>query len=233
MFSEQVKMVAHRGFSCMEAENSAAAFVAAGNRTHFGVETDVHVTADGELILIHDNQTGRVAGDDVCVEQTTFATLRALRLMDKDGVRRGDLCLPTLREYISICKKYGKTCVLELKDHFKPAYVAKVIDTFKEMEWLQNAVFISFDLPNMICIREMLPEQKAQFLISDYPDWLEDTLVKYHLDLDIKYTQLTKERMDSLHQKGIQVNAWTVDQPEDAQRLIDWGIDYITSNRLE
>ena len=227
-------MIAHRGMSGLEMENSASAFVAAGQRSHFGIETDVHRTADGQFIIIHDDSTKRVAGDEMIVEQTSFRTLRSLRLLDTDGQQsRGDLILPSLREYIGICKKYGKVAVLELKNHFAPEDIDKIIDIIRQAEYLDQVIFISFDLPNMICIRERLPQQQAQFLISSVPDWLLDTLQKYRLDLDIKHTVLTREYVEALHAAGIKVNTWTVNTPEDAQRVIDMGVDFITTNILE
>ena len=102
-----VCMIAHRGLSGLETENTCAAFVAAGNRSYFGIETDVHVTRDGRYILIHDERTGRVApGTDYAVEETDYALLRSVRLADGDSGRtRGDLCLPSLSEYIRICRR--------------------------------------------------------------------------------------------------------------------------------
>ena len=50
-----VKVVAHRGVSGLETENTCAAFIAAGNRSYWGVETDVRCTADGNFIILHDN----------------------------------------------------------------------------------------------------------------------------------------------------------------------------------
>lgn len=227
-------MIAHRGMSGLELENTASAFVAAGQRTHYGIETDVHRTADGEFIIIHDDNTKRVAGDEMIVEKTCYETLRAIRLVDKDGKKgRRDLIMPSLREYIGICKKYEKTAVLELKNHFHPDDIDRILDIIREEEYLEHVIFISFDLPNMICIRERLPEQPAQFLISEVTDWLLDTLVKYRLDLDIKHTAVTAEYVKQLHENGIRVNVWTVDTPEDAQRVIDCGVDFITSNILE
>lgn len=228
------KMIAHRGMSGIELENTCSAFVAAGNRSYFGIETDVHRTADGQFIIIHDDNTKRVAGDEMIVEKTCYETLRAIRLVDKDGAKgRKDLLMPSLREYIRICKKYEKIAVLELKNHFRPADIDSIIAIIHEEEYLENTIFISFDLPNMICIRERLPEQKAQFLISEYTDWLLETLRKEKLDLDIKYVALTKERVDALHAAGIEVNCWTVDTLEDAQRMTEYGVDYITSNIVE
>ena len=102
--SRGVKMVAHRGVSGLEKENTASAFVAAGNRSYFGIETDVHRTLDGQFVVIHDDNTARVAIDSLDVEKTTFETLRALRLCDTDGEKgRADLRIPTLREYVRIC----------------------------------------------------------------------------------------------------------------------------------
>jgi len=98
-------MVAHRGLSGIELENTASAFVAAGNRSYYGIETDVHRTGDGQFVVIHDDTTKRVGIDNLVVEETTYETLRALRLADKDGVRgRNDLRIPSLQEYIQICR---------------------------------------------------------------------------------------------------------------------------------
>lgn len=229
-----VRMIAHRGLSGIELENTNSAFVAAGNRSYFGIETDVHITADGQFVIIHDDNTKRVAADEMIVEKTTFDTLRSIRLVDKDGQKgRYDLIMPSLAEYISICKKYDKDAVLELKNHFKPEHIYQIVEIIREIGWLDRTIFISFDLPNMICIREHLPQQRAQFLISEQTEWLVDTLRKHNLDLDIKHTAVTADLVSALHEAGLEVNVWTVDTPEDAQRVIECGVDYITSNILE
>ena len=229
-----VLMVAHRGLSGLELENTASAFVAAGNRSYFGIETDVHRTADGQYICFHDDTTKRVALDDMIVEKTYFETLRSIRLADKDGQKgRRDLIMPSLEEYICICKKYDKTAVLELKNHFAPEHIDEIVEIIRGCGWLERTVFISFDLPNMICIRERLPEQPAQFLISQFTDWLVDTLKKYSLDLDIRYTALDAEKVKMVHDIGQKVNVWTVDSLDDAHRMVEYGVDFITSNIIE
>ncbi len=227
-------MVAHRGVSGIEKENTNAAFVAAGNRSYFGIETDVHRTRDGQFVCIHDSNTGRVAIDNLKVEESTFDTLRALVLADTDGMKgRSDLRIPTLQEYVRICKKYGKIGVLELKDPFEPADIQKIIDIIRGEDYLSGIVFLSFCLDNLVCVRSLLPSQPCQFLISSFPDDLVDTLLKYRLDLDIHFKALDEEHLRLLHEKGVRVNVWTVDKPEDAARFVGWGVDYITSNILE
>lgn len=234
--NDKVLMVAHRGLSGIELENTASAFVAAGNRSYYGIETDVHRTGDGQFVVIHDDTTKRVGIDDMKVEETTYETLRALQLADKDGVRgRSDLRIPSLLEYTQICKKYGKVSVLELKNHFEPADMDKIIEIIKGEGWLENTIFISFDLDNLIYLRSVLPEQPAQYLIGTFSDELLDVLVKYNLDLDIYYktVTLTPERIKAVHDAGHKVNVWTVDSLEDAQRMIEYGVDFITSNIIE
>ena len=95
-----VKLIAHRGVSGIERENTAAAFVAAGNRSYYGIETDVHVTKDGKFVIIHDDDTQRVYGEAFSVEDSDFSLLRSLRLTDKNGEKREDLCLPEPGEYL-------------------------------------------------------------------------------------------------------------------------------------
>ena len=228
------KMVAHRGVSGLELENTCAAFVAAGNRSYIGVETDVHVTADGKFIIIHDDNTGRVATESMVVEQTDYETLRALQLKQQDGMLRTDLRLPSLEEYLSICKHYDKVCVLELKNPMEEEAVKGIIEVCKAVYSLDKMVFISFAFQNMLYIRKFAPDAEAQYLLAEEITQAHiDTLAEHKLDLDVHYLAMSEDLMNRLHERGIKVNCWTVDDPEIAERLVSWGIDYITSNILE
>ena len=229
-----VKMVAHRGVSGLERENTCAAFVAAGNReTYFGIETDVHRTADGKFVIIHDSNTQRVAGVDMIVEETTMDVLRTLRLTDRMGNTRGDLVLPTLEEYLSICKYYGKNAVLELKNAMSEADIRGIMDVIESMDYAENVTIISFWLENLVLLRKNYPNQRAQYLLGECKPEDIETLKKYSLSLDIAYIYLTPEIVEQVHEAGLEVNCWTVDDPKEAARMISYGVDYITSNILE
>ncbi len=232
--SLNTRVVAHRGLSGIEKENTNAAFIAAGNRSYYGIETDVHRTLDGKFVCFHDDTTGRVAIDNMIIEETTFDTLRKLLLTDRDGVKgREDLKIPTLKEYISTCKRYEKIAVLELKNEFEKDDIARICDEIIELEYLDNVIFISFAFNNLVKLREIYPQQRVQFLVDDYSDDLPELLKEHKFDLDIHYKALTKERIDSLHKNGIEVNCWTCDDKNAGEALSSWGIDYITSNILE
>ena len=229
------KMIAHRGVSGLELENTCAAFIAAGNRSYFGIETDVHQTGDGKFIIIHDDTTARVSGTDLTVEETAFETLRQLQLSDPFGTPRKDLCLPSLDEYLSICKKYEKIAVLELKNPMSPDTVRGVLDIVAAHEYLAGTLFISFYPENLISLREMQPDQPIQFLADRIPDpqALAAFLKQHRFHLDAYYQAVTPEIVRLMHENQIEVNVWTVDDPQDAEKLISMGVDYITSNILE
>ena len=228
------RMIAHRGCSGLEMENSAAAFEAAGRRSYWGIETDVHVTKDGQFIIIHDDTTGRVATKNLPVERTDFDALRALRLRVGCGQQQpSDQQLPTLPEYIRICKAYGKFSVLELKNPLHPRYIDGIIALIREEGWLDRTVFISFSLENLIHLRARLPWQPAQFLVETPIAGLRDILLRHRLGLDIDERLATEELVWDLRARDIEVNVWTVDTPKAARRFTDWGVNYITTNILE
>ena len=227
-------LIAHRGLSGIECENTAAAFVAAGNRSYFGIETDVHKTADGKFIIIHDDNTGRVSAESLSVESSNFDVLRKLRLNAGDGKTREDLCLPSLEEYLRICKTYGKTGVLERKNPFEKSDVEKILNIVKNEYETDKLIFISFDYNNLVYIKELDNTAVVQFLCGcPVDDVLIEKLLEYGMDLDIYYSYLNQDAIKRLHDNGIKINCWTVDGKCDAERLTEWGIDYITSNILE
>ena len=231
---QNVKMVAHRGLSGLERENTCAAFVAAGNRSYVGIETDIWRTADGSFVTLHDGNLARVGGEQIHAETVTLKTLQSVVLYDMDGSKgREDLRVPTLENYISICKKYQKLCVLELKSDFTPEETARFIEVIRALDYLEQVVFISFNYNNLLRVRAVLPEQRVQFLTGDGSDEMIARLVADRMDIDVQHGALTEERVAAMHRAGLTINCWTVDDPARAEQLAEWGVDYITSNILE
>lgn len=229
-------MIAHMGVSGLEPDNSIPAYVAAGNRTYYGVETDLRVTGDGDFIVIHDANTKRLTGQDFTVAKTPFNVLRELTLFDaKTPALSGNasLILPSLEEYLYVCKKYKKKCFLELKGEFSHENLTNLIDRVRKAVSLENVIFITFTLEQLATLRTMLPKQEMQYLVWDYCSEVLEILDRYSIDLDVNIRQLTKEQIKEIHSHGHKVNVWVCDDIEKAEKLIEWGIDFITTNILE
>ena len=231
---ENIKMIAHRGVSGLEMENTCPAFLVAAVKSYYGIETDVHVTKDGKYILFHDDALTRILGVEKRVEDCTFDELRSYRTTDLDGVtKRADLFLPSLEEYISICKKYGKVSVLEFKNRIEEKHICRMVEIIKAMGWFDNTTFISFFGENLVTLKKNYPDASAQFL-TEYPT--EENLrfmIDNGLDADLRMQCLTKEYVDKLHSAGRKVNCWTVNTLENANKAKEIGVDFITTNILE
>ena len=231
---KSTKVIAHRGLSGIEVENTCSAFVAAGNRSYYGIETDIHRTADGRFIVGHDDNLKRIAGEEIYLEKTSLKVLQSVVLYDKDGTKgREDLRPCTLENYLGIVKKYEKHAILELKSDFTDEEIQKIIDIVKSYDYLENTTFISFIYENLAKVKNILPSQSAQYLFWKVTDEEIERLVRDKIDVDVWCKELTKEQIDACHKAGLTVNCWTVDEIADGERLAEWGIDYITSNILE
>lgn len=245
---KNVKTIAHRGLSAFETENSLAAFIAAGNHEgYYGIETDVHKTLDGKFVIIHDDNLKRVAGLENIIEETTYEELKKVQLfecnsgvLDGDGTtlkenKRSDLFIPDLDEYINVCKKYGKVAVLELKNHMEAEDIENIVKIIDKCDYLKGTTFISFDIENLVNLRKIYKEADMQFLSYKLDDLMEKMPIveENKMDLDLGYWILTEEIVKSFKEKGIKINVWTPSKKEDAERLVNWGVDFITSNILE
>lgn len=231
---KNTRVVAHRGLSGIEVENTNSAFVAAGNRSHWGIETDIYRTADGKFVIGHDDNYKRLSGEEIFLEKETLERLREVVFFDKDGTKnRVDLRPATLENYLSIVKKYEKHAVLELKSNFTDEEIARIIEIIREYDYLDNLTFISFNYDNLLRVRKILPNQSAQYLFWKITDAEIERLVRDKIDVDVWVVELTKEQIETCHRAGLKVNCWTVDDPKKAEELASWGIDIITSNILE
>jgi glycerophosphoryl diester phosphodiesterase len=183
---------------------------------------------------VHDDDLKRIAGLDLCIEETDYDTLRALRFKDVYGDSEEiNMYLPSLDEYLAICIKYDKQAVLELKNKMEPQQVLGIAKAVEDSGWFDRTTFISFSGENLLALREGYPHANAQFLVEDATEEEIQFMIDHHLDADVYWVSVTKDLVERLHNEGLKVNCWTVDEKEDARMLKKCGVDYITSNILE
>ncbi len=228
-----VKMIAHRGLSGMEVENTESAFIEAGKRSYYGIESDVRKTRDGKFVMCHDATLTRIAGKNIEVETSTLEDLLKVPLLPK---REDDVkveYLTTLERYIIICKEYDKQAILELKSIFTEAEIKNIIDIIDSLGYISRTTFISFDYDNLLYVRKILPEQSAMYLFSAFSTKTIEQLVRDNIDVALSHQALTPNAVNAFHKAGLKVNCWTVDGISRAENLVEMGVDYITTNVLE
>lgn len=256
---KNTKMIAHRGGN-LEIENTTGSFISSGNRSHYGIETDVHKTRDGKFIVYHDDKTARLTESDVRIEETDFETLRNIRFKAyRNRPQRKDIVMPSLEEYLDICIYYEKLSVLEIKNAMEKEDIVKIYDVFKQANYLDKTIFISFNFKNLVYLKEIDPNVTVQYLIETQADGfydrlkrhdfdmellekkykgnyhlaMLDVLVDYGMDIDVDYRPIDKKFVKECKKRGIKINLWTVNDPDRAKELIKWGVNYITSDCLE
>ena len=228
------KIIAHRGLSGIERENTCPAFLLAGSKSYFGIETDVHVTKDGKFIICHDDNVFRVTGHDLVIEESNLHDLTKLSVFDSDEqTKRSDLFLPLPSDYFNIFKKYSKISVFELKNLMPKNKIKEICGQIIDMQMFDNTIFISFCKENLLAVKEFYSNAKIQYLTGDATAETLDFIKQNGFGLDIYFGSLTKEYVDLVHSLGLEVNCWTCDNLADAERLIEMGVDYITTNILE
>lgn len=227
-------MIAHRGLSGFEKENSMAAFIAAGNNSYYGIECDIHPTTDGKFVVIHDSNTERVSGVNKIVEQSSFEELKDICLYGVgDEINHSYLRIPLLEDYVLCCKRYNKKCIIEFKELFIESDVVKVLNIIKELDYLDNCIFISFIFENLVFVQNYNKNLPVQYLMSKWDEDKINKCITYKMDLDILYTELTKERVEFMHNHNLLVNVWTVNTKEFGDLMVEYGVDFITTNILE
>ena len=228
-----IKMIAHRGISGLEVENTDGAFLAAAMRSYYGIEADLKRTADGKFIICHDSNLRELAGKKISVEGSTYEELLAVNLLNKNGEEDPTLHLSTLESYIGICKAYGKQAFLEFKSNFNAEEIKEIVTIIDALGYLSHVTFLSGTYQHLLTVRELSPTQEVQYVCYRVTSEIMENLIRDKIDVDIRYTGVRKAAVEQLHAAGLKVNVWTVDSAYRISRLLSFGVDYVTTNILE
>lgn len=218
------KIIAHRGASGHAPENTLAAFQLALDQKADGIELDVMLSADKQVVVIHDETVDRTTNGSGRVRDLTLAQLQKLDAGEEEIV-------PTLEEVLD--RFGGKYLInIELKNYttvFDDLPV-RVAQTVKSFDLMDTIFFSSFNPINLPRLRKRLPDAKLGLLTlpEQARSWVwklvrYDALHPYFDDVDEELVAANHARMKKVH-------VWTVDEPEDILRMAKLGVDSIITN---
>ena len=157
-------VIAHRGASYDAPENTLAAFRLAWQRGADGIEGDFYLTADGEIVCLHDSDTGRTGDRKLFVGQATLAELRKVDVGAWRGEKFRGERIPTLAEVLSVVPA-GKKIFVEVKSG--PQILAALKrDLVRSRLKPAQVTIISFHDSVIEAVRKQLPDYKAYWLYS-------------------------------------------------------------------
>jgi glycerophosphoryl diester phosphodiesterase len=239
-----LEIIAHRGASYAAPENTRAAVDLAWRRGADAVEVDVWLTADGRIAVLHDKTTQRTAGRDWHVGKRTLAELQSL---DAGSWKHPDFAgqkIPALEEVLATVPD-GKRLFIEIKCRREILPELERVLKASGKRPAQTAV-ISFDFDTVRAAKARMPEVPVYWIqgtspsrnektgaVVAPPDALVERCRRAKLDgLDLQFnSRLTPQLVDAMHDLGLELYVWTVNEPDDARRLAALGVDGITTDR--
>jgi glycerophosphoryl diester phosphodiesterase len=227
-------IIAHRGISFDLPENSLSAFNASWAVGVDGIEGDFHLTRDGSIVCIHDDNTSRVCNKNLVICNSTLQELKELNLQC-EGKDHLNIKIPTLTEVLKTVPS-GKKIFIEIKCGVE--ILSPLVKELSRSKINSNqVVIISFDRQVVKELKEMAPEYKALLLYS-YEEGREvSSLINEMFDIKADGigtdNELSKEFVEKVIISGLEYHSWTIDNADTANQLISWGSNSITTNEPE
>ncbi len=212
-------VIAHRGASSIELENSLAAFRAARGQGADGVELDVHATSDGEIVVHHDPS---IIG--LPIAQTLATDLATVPLANGEPI-------PTLAQALDVLGTLRVFVEVKVLD---PRWDERLFATLDRGPNPAGYAVHSFLEPVIrrlgekrpTLARGILSEVRSPSAKQILADAAAQTLWPEQATIDERLVQ-------TVHGLGATLIAWTVDNPADMERLVQWGVDGLCTNHPE
>jgi glycerophosphoryl diester phosphodiesterase len=235
-------LAAHRGGAALWPENSLLAFRNAVALGADYLELDVHLSRDGEVVVIHDPTLDRTTTGTGPVVERTIAELRALRLKDRSHAVTAE-AIPTLDEVVALAAAGGRRLLLEIKvDSGKARYPGieeRVLAILDRHGMAAATVVMAFEAETWRRVRALRPEVRAGALYSARALPSASAVSRALSEagaagvgfMGLAYSLVTPEAVAEARKAGIVLGAWTVNEPDVMRMLIDHGIGVLITDR--
>jgi glycerophosphoryl diester phosphodiesterase len=249
---------AHRGGGALWPENSLLAFrnaIASGADL---LELDVRLSRDGEVMVIHDANVDRTTDGAGRVDETPAAALARLRLRGPDG-SLSDERVPTLGQVLELAAPTTVGLLLEIKDPGPSALYerrgdrvcpvggppyeglpAKAIAAIRDMGLAGRTAVMAFNPEVLTRVRALDPTQRTTLLVSQQhvamaeaapAETVEWASAMGVTDLGLDWRILEADVVRAARAAGLTIGVWTVNDEPTMQRMLDLGVDVITTDR--
>lgn len=224
---------AHRGASGYAPENTLAAFQKAVDLGADGVELDIQLTKDDQIVVIHDETIDRTSDGKGWVKDYTLEELRVFNYnRTKPEYKHADI--PTMREVFELLKPTGLFINIEIKTGvvFYEKIEEKILALTKEMGMEDRVCYSSFNHYTVTRIHELNPDAEVGFLYADGPIDMPSYGVKHGVNAlhpalyNLQYDGFVKE----CKEKGLKLNVWTVNERPYMEMCCQYGVDAIITN---
>ncbi|WP_042458201.1 glycerophosphodiester phosphodiesterase [Neobacillus dielmonensis] len=213
------QIFAHRGYSASFAENTMSSFIEAGNAGADGIELDVQLTKDGEVVVIHDEKVNRTTSGYGFVKDFLFKDLRKLNA-NKKGAKKEPI--PALEEVLEWLKTNNLQCNIEFKNGLIPydGMEEKVVQLVRKYDLSQRIIFSSFNHYSIVYSYRLAPEIETAplFIESIYMPWIYSQSIRAK-GIHPKHSTLPDHIIKTTMENGIAVRPYTVNKDAHMHRF--------------
>lgn len=235
-FKMRTKIFAHRGYSEIYPENTMMAFSKAIEVGADGIETDVQMTKDGVLVLIHDEQIDRTSNGIGLVKDISYSELLNYDFGEWKNRSYSGQRIVTLDEMLKLIKKYDVELNIEIKNNIIKYHGIedKIIDLIRKYD-IENKILISsFNHESIQRIKTLNTEIRCGVLC--YSNFIDPHEYVRKLGVDTyhpMYRTLSTKIIKDLERYNIPIYTYTVDEENDIKRLIEAKVECIITNRVQ
>jgi glycerophosphoryl diester phosphodiesterase len=230
-----IMVIAHRGFSGAAPENTLAAFRKAIGVGSDMIELDIHLSKDGKIVVIHDENLEKTTNGRGKVVDHTLEELKKLDAGSKFRAEFSGERIPTLREVLELARDYVLVNI-EIKNPSHGRYpITELADkALKEVEkagMTGRVIFSSFNPVSLEYIEKKEPRAWVAFLYHrPWSSLPELTGGREYRVLNLRNIHLTREKVGRIRKEGIKLNVYTVNSKAELEQFVDWGVDGIITN---
>ncbi|WP_068792988.1 glycerophosphodiester phosphodiesterase [Brevibacillus laterosporus] len=224
---------AHRGASGMYPENTFPAFHAAYLQGSNGMEIDVQVTADEQLIVMHDTNVEHTTDGVGEVRHLTYEQIYRLNAAAKSRKYYPPTKVPELSDVLLFVKTTGLRLIIELKNFIvpQPQLEEHVIRLIHDLRLHKQVVISSFNYHSLLHVKELDPQIRTGMLYFGQLHKPWEIAKQFRADeLHAPEEQVNKSLLQAARQHHLSLLAWTVNTPERMQELFSLQIDGIITN---
>ncbi|HHR5902274.1 TPA: glycerophosphodiester phosphodiesterase [Providencia alcalifaciens] len=231
------KIVAHRGGGKLAPENTLAAIDVGAKYGHTMIEFDAKLSRDGQIFLLHDDTLERTSNGHGIAGDFDWSQLIKIDAGSWYSQEFAHEPLPLLSQVAERCQQHNMMANIEIKPTTGLETETGTVVALAARQWWhgQTAPLLSsFSIESLEAAQAAAPELPRGLLLEEWrEDWRELTgrldCVSIHLD----HILLDKARVDLLKRAGLFILVYTVNDPDRAKLLLDWGVDAICTDRID
>ncbi len=230
---QEVTFVGHRGASYLAPENTLASFILAWELGVVAAECDILVSKDNPVIIFHYKKGKRLTGQNFLVKEVNYDEIKdfPIKMRESNLKKFSGQTIPLLSDYLQTIPN-EHTLVIEIKSgkEILP-YMEKVISEYWKTG---NIAFIAFDYETIIATKKIYPDIPCYYLSAFGIDIKKrfDEIVESDLDgVNLRHKIIDKKLVEKFNKAGKGVWCWTVNDPDDAKKMMDIGVTAITTDR--